>query len=326
MIFAYLAIALTCSGPAPEWHTERTEHFELVYHERVRDLADLIRPRLEPELSRICRFIGTTPPPEIRLVIAPDPRSFSELQGGGVPRWVAGMAYPGRSLIVVRPLLGSEVRHSVFESVVSHEISHLALHRRLRGQTPPTWLDEGLAVYMGREPLLARSERLLPIAVTGRAIPFSSLEYGFPPNRDQSAAAYAQSGDFVKFLISTRGEKAFRDLLDLLAAGEPTELAVALAYQAGLGELEREWLKSVRRTYGLFAVLTGGGFLWFFISLLFLAAYIKKRRELVEMRRARAFEEPNWPDHHGFDDDYYDDDDLDEDLDEDGLPPEGWRH
>jgi hypothetical protein len=51
----------------------------------------------------------------------------------------------------------------------------------------------------------------------------------------------------------------------------------------------------VRRTYGLIPAMSGGTLLWFLISLLAVAAYLKKRSRAKEMRERMAEEEYTGP-------------------------------
>jgi hypothetical protein len=237
-------------------------------------------------------------------VVAPDQRTFNEMQGGWVSPYVSGMAYPSRMAIVVRPLSGGEVRHSSIKSVVSHEISHLVLAEKLQGHEPPLWLNEGLAVYMGEEPWFSRSERLLPLALSGRALRFRHLDDSFPEDEEGSAMAYAQSGDFVGFLFDEFGRDAFLGYLDRLAAGQTSDEALQASFNSNLDQLEARWFAGARRRYGLIAVLSGGGFLWFLISLLFLLAYWRKRTETRRRRELeRAYEVPYEVYRHDLDDD-----------------------
>lgn len=268
-----------------EWNTHETEHFRIYYKPGTEKVAQNIASRLEPELKRISSKLESSPAGPIKLVIAPDPRSFMEMQGGDISPWVSGRAYPSRSTIMVRPLRGREIRHSSINGVISHEIAHIVLHQKLGKHRPPKWVDEGVAVFMGSEPFWSRSERLMPIALTGKYIPFRSLEHTFPRDPDGASTAYAQSGSFVNFLYNEYGAAAFLDFLERLSEGEDQKSALQASFNLPLSRLEDKWLREVKKSYWLVAIFSGGGVLWFFISLLFIFAYVKKKRQTRERRR-----------------------------------------
>ena len=114
------------------------------------------------------------------------------------------------------------------------------------------------------------------------------LQEKFPDSAQASATAYAQSGDFVRFLYREYGDQTFYQYLELLAEGHDPDAALQTAFQSTLYDLEVKWLKRVRRTYGFIPVLSGGTFLWFLMSLLAVAAYLRKRARLRSLREAEA--------------------------------------
>jgi len=289
VIKALTVAAMLSATPSPEWVTIEEGPFDILYLPKTEYLAKKLAPLMGPELDRISGMLQTEPMKgPITVVIAPDNQSFMELQKGGVSPWVSGTAYPDRRLIYLRPLTGNEVRHSSVESVASHEIAHLVLHEKVKGGDIPTWLHEGTAVFMGHEPLFSRAERMVPIAWTGRAIPFRDLKDYFPSDRNTSATAYAQSGDFVRFLVSDKGIEAFDRYLELLGEGQESNDAMKAAFGKTLFDLETEWLKHVRRTYALVPLISGGAFLWFAMSVLFIFAYFKKRMDTKKKMQAMA--------------------------------------
>lgn len=284
-----ILLLLAVSTPAAaEWSSRKTSNFTVLYLPQSSRLVESIIPGLEPELLRVSKLLDTDSPTGITVVLAPDARSFRELQGGGVPPWVSGMAYPGQKKIFLRPLSGAEIRHSSLESVIAHELTHIVLHHKLNGHTPPLWLNEGLAVFMGKEPLYARAERLVPIALFGRNIPFRRLQDNFPDSAHASATAYAQSGDFINFLYREYGSDAILHYLELMANGQDPDTALQTAFDSTLYDLEAMWLKKVKRTYGIIPALSGGSLLWFLISLLAIAAYFKVKLRARQRREEEA--------------------------------------
>lgn len=84
---------------------------------------------------------GLDLPPRVHVTLigADDPRARS------VPAWVAARAF-GSDTIVVYPARTRSYPHDSLESVVLHEIVHLALNVRAGGRRLPRWFHEGVAV------------------------------------------------------------------------------------------------------------------------------------------------------------------------------------
>ena len=279
-----IIMAALCLRAAPEWERRDTPHFTLLYLPPSAKLLDRVEPEFEAELGRVTGLLHTDPPARITVVLAPDARSFREL-AGGAPPWVSGMAYPERATIYLRPLTGLEVRHASLDAVIAHEITHVVLYHKLGGRHVPRWLDEGLAVFMADEPLYSRAETLARVGITGRNIPFRYLEDSFPGDADDAATAYAQSGDFIRFLYHQYGSDAFNHYLDLIAQGQDPDQALQAAFHSTLFPLETQWLKGVRWTYGLVPALSGGALLWGLLGLLSAVAWFRKAARMKEVRQ-----------------------------------------
>lgn len=279
-------MSLVSSG---EWRSQTTGPFTVLYLPKSEALAESILPGLGPSLLRVSEFLEVAPPERIQVVVAPDLPTFQTIQGGQVPPWVSGLADPTRGAIYLRPLSGMEVRHSSLDSVIAHELAHLCLARKVKGHAIPRWLNEGVAVHLGDEPFSSRAERLMPMAITGRFIPFRQLEDDFPNDSGAAATAYAESGDFVRFLIGQFGAPDFLSFLDLLSQGMDYDLALTAVYHATLTDLQNQWARQVKMTYGLFPALTGA-LLWFLISVLAILAYLRKRREARAAREAEGYQ------------------------------------
>lgn len=131
-----------------------------------------------------------------------------------------------------------------------HEFAHHAL--KARGVTQPTWLHEGLAMYVARETWWRNPKwRLFDWGRTEH-LPFASMTLAFPDGADEAFAlkAYFQSLMMVRAIIlHHRGQGGLfdatpmEDLFERLASGATTpEDAFAYALQADRDEaLEQAW-------------------------------------------------------------------------------------
>ena len=61
------------------------------------------------------------------------------------PRWIVGVAEPPADILVF-PVRTTRYPYDSLESVLRHEVAHLALTQRARGRPLPRWFHEGVAV------------------------------------------------------------------------------------------------------------------------------------------------------------------------------------
>jgi hypothetical protein len=154
--------------------------------------------------------------------------------------WIAGAAYPGLHVLmaVLPPGDISEVQR-----VVPHEVSHQVLHQATDNpfNTPPQWLDEGLATYWqeaGRDRFYSYA---LDLAATGNVPPLRTLNGTFPYDRDGATAAYALSLTAVMYILDTWGDEGMAKLLATFDEGVTYEDAVQQGLGISFDELDRQW-------------------------------------------------------------------------------------
>ena len=154
--------------------------------------------------------------------------------------WIAGAAYPALHVImaVLPPGDYDEVGR-----VVPHEVSHQVLHQATKNafNSPPQWLDEGLATYWqenGRDRFYSYA---LELAATGEVPPLRTLNGTFPYERDGATASYAYSLTAVMYILDTWGDEGMSKLLATFDEGITYEDAVQQGLGISFDELDRRW-------------------------------------------------------------------------------------
>jgi hypothetical protein len=154
--------------------------------------------------------------------------------------WIAGAAYPALHVImaVLPPGDYDEVGR-----VVPHEVSHQVLHQATKNafNSPPQWLDEGLATYWqesGRDRFYSYA---LELAATGEVPPLRTLNGTFPYERDGATASYAFSLTAVMYILDTWGDEGMSKLLATFDEGITYEDAVEQGLGITFDELDRRW-------------------------------------------------------------------------------------
>jgi MYXO-CTERM domain-containing protein len=150
-------------------------------------------------------------------------------------------------------------------------------HREL-----PRWFKEGFAIYQSGEWSFGRTRALAGGVLSGRLLSLEAIHDQFPTSIYDIELAYAQSIDFVSFLLGEYGPAKFHRLVGLLRRGWSFFLAVEEAYDDGLANIEEAWHRDLKMRFTWIPVVTGTATLWFLATLVFLAAFLKRRRRKIE--------------------------------------------
>lgn len=262
-------------------------------------LAAEVAARAPAVLDGILTDLEGLPVPErvsIRLVKRAADLGRAAPEGRGAPEWASGVAYPDVGVVVVATRRGSQPID--VHDVVAHELAHLALGAAL-GDRAPRWLHEGFAYIHTSDWSLERASTLAGMVWFGNVMPLYQLERSFPAREMAAHRAYAQSYDFVAFLVR-RGRYPdvhddgnrwpFRRFLAEIAGGKSTGEAARTAYGVGLGTLFEEWREDLRQRYLLIPVGMVSTGVWALAALLLVAGYLRRRR-LARATLARWEEE-----------------------------------
>ncbi|HOE63410.1 MAG TPA: hypothetical protein PKW18_08460 [Candidatus Sumerlaeota bacterium] len=168
--------------------------------------------------------------------------------------------------------------------VLVHEYAHLFVGRQAV-EPLPRWLDEGLAMLLAGEWSLGKSIQMAMAHLWGNHIPFSRLESSFPASPPELSLAYLQSCSMCQFLIRqffARG--GISAMLKILADPEQGRKFIAqLDEPIIMKSLEEQWKKYLgNRWWNIIFLFSSGTIFWFAMTLFFLLAYLKKRKQKLE--------------------------------------------
>lgn len=273
----------TALGPAPEGYLERRERE--VRWEYPAMAASLIEPLVETvhrEWPRLERELGVDIDDELLIRVGTNPEEMAALAPvhAPPPAYAVGVAYPASGLILLTLSAPETWERPDLPQVLTHELSHVALHRAVNGHPVPRWLTEGLAIYQARERSLERTQTLWEATVRGQLIALDDLSRGFPRRPHEVSIAYAESADFVEWMIEQDPEgRRFGELIRRIADGQPFETAVSQTFSRGIGQLEFVWRAELTERYGAFPLLFGTGVIWFGIAILMITAWFRRRAD-----------------------------------------------
>ncbi|HEY8432138.1 MAG TPA: hypothetical protein VIL20_27365 [Sandaracinaceae bacterium] len=264
------------------------------YHERTEAIArELIEVHREA-WPRIAEELGGVVDGSLVVRIARSPEEMAALApiGQPPPPYASGVAYPRRGLVLLTLTAPETWQRPDVDRVLVHELSHVALHRAVNGHPIPRWFSEGVAIHQAGEHSLERLRTLWSGAVSGRLLPMEELSRGFDASPHRVNLAYAQSADFVRWLLARDdGEAQFTELIERLGRGQPFETAFALTYSVSLRSLEIAWHDDLAKRFQAWPLLFGSGSLWALAALLIVIAYVRRKRKDQETLREWEKEE-----------------------------------
>ncbi|HVW25774.1 MAG TPA: peptidase MA family metallohydrolase [Polyangiaceae bacterium] len=259
------------------------------------------RVRVQPLLraadeirAELGRRLGQSVLRNVHVRVARTPFEMTTLapEGAPYPKYASGVAYSELGLVLLT--LDTGQANSLYDvgEVFRHELAHLALADAIGdAERVPHWFNEGLAVHLSGESSLARLRTLTTSTLSGRLIPLSKIDRGFPADALEADVAYAEAADVVRFLLRQEDRERFPALIGRLRDGEPFASALRDAYGVDLWTLEHEWREDVAKRYSFLPVFFSGSLIWIGVLGLFALAWRKRRRQSKETLERWAREE-----------------------------------
>jgi hypothetical protein len=278
---AALVVALLLPGPARAQNIELTIEAPPALQGTVRRVLDIDQTQLEHAL----RDAGLAIPPRAHVVLIPedDPRATA------TPSWVVGRAYGGGRIELFPSRIGA-YPYQGLESVVRHELVHLALSRRAGGRPLPRWFHEGIAVTVDAGWGAGGELRLLLAALERPSLGDVNRLFG-SASQPETTSAYLLAAALVDDLRQRHGSTLPGDIAAEVATGVPFDVA----FERRTGETveaaaARAWA-GYRRLSRWFPVLTSPSALWLLIMAVAAIAFVARLRRRAEQRRRWREEE-----------------------------------
>ena len=242
------------------------------------------------KLIGIAEIVGLERPgPPIRVVLAAEDSEAAR----AAPEWVSGYAYGNLGVIVLFPERTPSYPDSSLTELLRHEVAHVLIDRAAGGRAVPRWFHEGVATLAADVWRLSDRSRFAISMVRGGETTLAEIESEFGGERRQVAEAYALASAFVRDVALRYRAGAPAEILRLVALGQPFDEAFFRATGRTLEQAERSFWRRNAFWYRWFPVVSSSITGWTLITLLFLLAAWRKRRQTAELRR-RWDEEERW--------------------------------
>ncbi len=221
------------------------------WYNRSLDFGQAILSQASASIARISATLGGGLSQSINLWVYENDSDFHGSLSPSSFEWVGGIAFPSleeASIVVAGTSDTTLIRD------MPHELTHLIFHQLIGGGSyPPTWFDEGLAVYNQAYHEPAMEARFKQALLNQSLLRLGAISSGFPQNSDQAYLAYAQSWQLVKYMYDTFGQPKMAQFIKNI--GNPT-YDFGQAMQQALGvdilHLENQWRLSLHQS----AILT----------------------------------------------------------------------
>jgi hypothetical protein len=254
-------------------------------HERVQpllDAADDVKAQLADELGQAV----LTRPIEVRIARSPEDMAALAPREVPPPTYASAVALPGLRLVLLSMRAPVSEEGTNLPELFRHELAHIALDDAVGSKHVPLWFNEGFAVHASNEDPYDRLQALTGATLSRSLVPLSDLDRSFPADHYEVSIAYAESADFVRYLLRQADRGRFAAMIGRTRKGEDFDHALADAYGTDTRRLEYEWREELAKHYTFWPVLLSGSVVWVLVfGALGVGLVRKKRRDKVTLAR-----------------------------------------
>ncbi len=241
-------------------------------------VAARVRAVDQPGLERALAGAGLAVPALVRVTLVPEGDPWARR----VPPWVVGIALPPAD-VVVFPDRVIAYPYDSLESVVRHEIAHLALDAAAGGSGVPRWFHEGVATSVETGWGVTSQFRLALAAIDRPAVADVTRLFSTGARPD-SERAYLLATALVDDLRRRHGANAPGEIAARIAQGASFERAfLEVAGETVEVATDRAW-SGYRRWAVLLPIVTGPSAAWVFIMVLAAIAFAARMRQRARRR------------------------------------------
>ena len=231
-------------------------------------------------------------PDNPKVIIAPSAEFFNREARGSIPHWGAALALSSRNTILLKSNRWASVSND-WSSLLSHELTHLAVFTLAGGFPVPTWLNEGLAVAVSGELDISRRSRIARSLLTRDLFDLDELEHLHSFSGTEAQLAYTEAVLAVNYFTDQFGKSAMVLLLNRLGQGLSFDVAFESTTGVYLYDFEKRWRRHLWGHYFYYILLGINSWIWGFILVLVIVSVVLiKRRNRRTHRKWEAEEDP----------------------------------
>jgi hypothetical protein len=226
------------------WYSLNEGEVTLYWYEGDESFAEELMSVAQQVLVRLAEDTGAELEQPVKIYIY---AKAQDLLGAMIfpQEWTGGVAYTRHGTIAIG-IPPDEIEWG--RRSIAHELTHLVIHQMVFNpyNDLPTWLDEGIAMYMEGTLQPVFTDSLHKAIAEESLISVRSLSSPFSAYAEKAVLAYAQSYSLVEFLISNYGQSKMLELLNIFREGSGYDEALEEVY-----DFDTEGLDSLWRSYPL---------------------------------------------------------------------------
>ncbi len=285
--------SVTIPALKPDMTTRDREWLKLAYPTSVESRVTSLLDETDAFKGELGGWLGQTVLDHVEVRIARSQEDMNAMAPVGLPppRYAVGVAYSALHLVLIA-LRDPKTAEAVdLPEVLRHELVHVALFDATQGHHVPHWFNEGLAVQLSGESSFLRMRTLWDATLSKTLIPLQDIDRSFPDDNQKVSIAYAESADFVRFLLRDEDRARFGSLVERVRKGTAFDRALSDAYSDSTRKLEYQWHEDLDKRFSFWPVLTGSSMVWALIMGMLALAWVRRRRKAKETLARWAKEE-----------------------------------
>jgi len=249
----------------------------------------------EASTPRLASMLRLPTGRRIEIYLTDSQKQFRDLQPGNPPGWADATAYPRLAWVFLRKnaLRGGMAAKDT--QVLDHELVHILLGQAFQERSPPRWLQEGVAQWYSGEYNFETIRRIADGTIRGGLFELEELAGRFPQHALRADLAYAQSADFIAWLVGRYGEGVLSTLVRQSIRGASFEEALFAATGRTIDELDQAWGSRPGRSWLWVKAIANDGVLLGLAGGILVFGYVRVRRRnrqrLAEMARQDELED-----------------------------------
>ena len=232
--------------PSKNWKDAKGDGFSILYYgvqtSRVENLITQVNARI-PTIKKV---VGVNNTPEFKAIVFPSVQeatpSFPPISKTATDQlFFAGFAQPQYRLFV---------QGQMNTLTFIHELTHLYVHEAVSSSLTarmPSWLDEGLAVFLETGKSEPSNQRLRSSVRPDELLLLRNMNT-IPGRREDVFIFYPQAGAFVGYLVEKYGAETMARYLAGINNGESAIENFKEIYGSSIYEIENDWRSTFNAT------------------------------------------------------------------------------
>ena len=212
----------------------------------------------------------------VTVFVVDSEAEFNKLLGENFPDWGIGVAIPDHYLIVLK---NPKFFHydKPIEKVARHELAHIFIHNKVKGNQIPRFLDEGLAMRLSFEWEFGQDIAVARAVLTNSIIPLYRIESVNSFKSGKAELSYLESSLAVNYFLNEYGKENLDTLFFYLSLNSGIDKALMKSIGIDYNGFEKEFASYIKEKYKVISLLGDTFLFWLGLAFLIILIYFLKR-------------------------------------------------